>query len=197
MLVAGSGFSVIFIGWWMVDWLLLNVEWDWNFDGFPDDDFLVDWDLYWNVVWLGNVDDLVDWVWNVLWYLNWIRHVDRLGYIDRLVNGHWLMLEDGDWNSNWIRSGDRHWFWYWDRFGDWDDLFHSLVDWDLDWNMNWMWDSDGLRDRDDFRYMNHSWDWHVFWDVNGLVDDLYDWCFMTIVSVSISAAATAVAAAAI
>lgn len=50
----------------------------WNLDGLLDDNFLINWNLYWNDVRLRHVDDFVDRVWVRLGDLYWVWNMDWL-----------------------------------------------------------------------------------------------------------------------
>lgn len=89
-----------------------------------DDHFLVDWNLNWDQVWFGNMDDLVDWVWVRFGNLNWVWDMDNLSDGYWLEDWDWMMFNNWNWNSNWVRLGDWHWLGHWNVFSHWDNLLN-------------------------------------------------------------------------
>jgi len=124
----------------MIDWFLLDVDWNRYMDRLLNNDLLVNGNLDRDRVRSGNMDCLVYWVWVGFGDLNRVWDRIRLGNWNRLKDRDWMMFDDRDWDSYWLRDWNRYWFGnrYWFRYRN--DLLDSLVDGNLDRNV------DGMRD---------------------------------------------------
>jgi len=187
---AGGGFSpVILIRWRVIDWLLLDVYWDWDVDGFLDDHFLVYRDMNRDSVGTRDVNDLLD--------RDGVRFrdLDRVGNGDRPRDGH--VLEDGhrvvfnnrhrDTHGFGDRDGDG--FRDGDRLRDGNDLLDGLIDGNFHGHVDWRRNCHNARDGDDFGHVNDFGNWHVFRDVYDLMDhfDYRGLVMIAVVSVMIPA----------
>jgi len=122
----------------MIDWFLLDVDWNRYMDRLPNNDLLVNGNLDRDRVRSGDMDCLVYWVWVGFGHLNWVWDGIRLGNWNRFEDRDWMMFDDRDWDSYWFRDWNWYWFGnrYWFRYRN--DLLHSLVHGNLDRNVNGM-----------------------------------------------------------